>query len=184
MISWKKIVFFIICFLLLTACINGKEKMLRDYGGTYVGDASTVSSLVRSLLGGDTPFGLDLTDQVINVNYIYRPDQNSEPVGYWSNLDNMEKGFLFNLVYLTILVPNANGYVFNLGEEYSFSIARETMVEELQTIFSDFPTEDEMWDQERIKQFIRDNQDFIIELVENENYIRVFFDRYKIVTES
>lgn len=121
-------------FLFITACSNGERiKEISDvepdnfkkYAGTYVGNNSDVVAIVNHLPGGETFQSISLENESIKVNYGAKGNGTltEEMVEtYWlDSKDTMKKNFLFNAIYLAILVPNAKSYEFQV-ENKNFTI--------------------------------------------------------------
>ncbi|MEH7260762.1 DUF4825 domain-containing protein, partial [Bacillus toyonensis] len=127
-------------FLFMTACSNGERiKDISDvrsddfkkYTGTYVGNNSDVVAIVKNLPGGGTVQSISLENESIKVNYgVKESGTLTEEMieTYWfDGKDTMKKNFLFNAIYLVILVPNAKAYEFQI-ENKNFKITREEML--------------------------------------------------------
>ena len=137
-----------------------KENDLAELSATYVGDNSRVLGIVQELPGAETLKELNLQGEKVRITYGTK--KGSLPQGdilaYWFD-DNkaMEKNFLYNTVYLTLLVPNSSSFAFRI-DDFSFVIEREEMVEILSEEFLDFPAGEEAWNQEVVEAFIEDNR--------------------------
>ncbi|HDR7952243.1 TPA: DUF4825 domain-containing protein, partial [Bacillus toyonensis] len=127
-------------FLFMTACSNGERiKDISDvrsddfkkYTGAYVGNNSDVVAIVKNLPGGGTVQSISLENESIKVNYgVKESGTLTEEMieTYWfDGKDTMKKNFLFNAIYLVILVPNAKAYEFQI-ENKNFKITREEML--------------------------------------------------------
>ncbi|HDR7483787.1 TPA: DUF4825 domain-containing protein, partial [Bacillus toyonensis] len=136
-------------FLFMTACSNGERiKDISDvrsddfkkYTGTYVGNNSDVVAIVKNLPGGGTVQSISLENESIKVNYgVKESGTLTEEMieTYWfDGKDTMKKNFLFNAIYLVILVPNAKAYEFQI-ENKNFKITREEMLSILHRKFDD-----------------------------------------------
>lgn len=184
----KKTIALLVPLLLLAGCsgeannpIKSIEEVepekLANYSGTYVGDNSNVLAIVGELAGAETFKKLDLRGGQVKV--FYGPKEGSLPQGavleYWfDGNETVEKNFLYNAVYMSLLVPNAQAYEFIGGERF-FSIKRESMIRLLSETFPDFPEDDAIWDQQTVKEFIAQNKENIEELVNSEEKRREFF---------
>jgi hypothetical protein len=115
-------VFFCLILLLLvgiTGCSQKEEvtsintvdvKKLKERSGTYVGNNSNVVAIVRDLPGGETFKEIDLHNKTLKITYGTKAGSLSEDetLKYWFDGKNtLEKNFLYNAIYLAILVPNA-----------------------------------------------------------------------------
>lgn len=127
-------------FLCITACSSGERiKEISDvelgdfkkYAGTYVGNNSDVVAIVNHLLGGDTFQSISLENESIKVNYGAKGNgtltEDMVETYWFDGKDTMEKNFLFNVIYLAILVPNAKSYEFQV-ENKNFTIKREEIL--------------------------------------------------------
>lgn len=78
---------------------------------------------------------------------------------YWfDGKDTIKKNFLFNAIYLAILVPNAKAFDFQV-ENKKFTIKREEILPILYENFNDFPKEDNIWDKKKVVKFLNDNNE-------------------------
>ncbi|PEO66338.1 DUF4825 domain-containing protein [Bacillus toyonensis] len=164
-------------FLFMTACSNGERiKDISDvrsddfkkYTGTYVGNNSDEVAIVENLPGGGTVQSISLENESIKVNYGAKEHENlTEDMieTYWfDGKDTMKKNFLFNVIYLAVLVPNAKGYEFQV-ENKMFTIKREDILSILYGKFDDFLKEKDIWDKNKVVKFLRDNNENIKMLV-------------------
>ncbi|MBN8211139.1 DUF4825 domain-containing protein [Bacillus sp. NTK071] len=178
----KGVIYVMLAILLLSGCSVASQdkpdiKAIEDvkidailaYSGTYVGDNSNISALLRELAGGETVNHLDLTGEKISVTYGVDESISQESFdSHWFNGQNSEhKNFYFNAIYLTILVPNAKEYSFRI-EGSDVSVTRERMVEVLSKKFNKFPEEDEIWDEKVVEEFVKSHQDEIEEMGKND----------------
>ncbi|MED1091238.1 DUF4825 domain-containing protein [Bacillus paramycoides] len=179
-------------FLFVTACSNGgRIKEISDIGPadfkkytwTYVGNNSDVSAIVNNLPGGETAQSLSLKNEKITVKYGEKKNNNlTEDMieTYWfDEKDTMKKNFLFNAIYLAILVPNAKGYEFQL-ETKNFTLKREELLPILNKEFNDFPKGDQIWNKGIIMNFFYGNLEKIVALVNNKDFRKQFFDEHPI----
>ncbi|MGE7867366.1 DUF4825 domain-containing protein [Bacillus paramycoides] len=179
-------------FLFVTACSNGgRIKEISDIGPadfkkytwTYVGNNSDVSAIVNNLPGGETVQSLSLTNEKITVKYGEKKNDNlTEDMieTYWfDEKDTMKKNFLFNAIYLAILVPNAKGYEFQL-ETKNFTLKREELLPILYKEFNDFPKGDQIWNKGIIMNFFYGNLEKIVALVNNKDFRKQFFDEHPV----
>ncbi|MBE7103830.1 DUF4825 domain-containing protein [Bacillus cereus] len=179
-------------FLFVTACSNGgRIKEISDiepvdfkkYTWSYVGNNSDVSAIVKNLPGGETVQSLSLKDEKITVKYGEKKNDNlTEDMieTYWfDGKDTMKKNFLFNAIYLAILVPNAKGYEFQLGTK-DFTLKREEILPILYKEFNDFPKGDQIWNKGIIMNFFYGNLEKIVALVNNKAFRKQFFDEHPV----
>lgn len=167
----------------ITTIETVKENDLAELSATYVGDNSRVLGIVQELPGAETLKELNLQGEKVRITYGTK--KGSLPQGdilaYWFD-DNkaMEKNFLYNAVYLTLLVPNSSSYAFRI-DDFSFVIEREEMVEILSGEFQDFPAGDEAWNQEVVEVFIEDHRREIEEWVESDPVRKNFFSEHPVI---
>lgn len=167
----------------ITTIETVRENELADLSATYVGDNSRVLGIVQELPGAETLKELNLQDEKIRITYGAK--KGSLPQGdilaYWFD-DNkaMEKNFLYNAVYLTLLVPNSSSYAFRI-DDFSFYIERQEMVEILSEEFRDFPEGDENWSQETVELFIEDNRSAIEDWVDSGAVRNKFFEEHPVI---
>ncbi|PEA12479.1 DUF4825 domain-containing protein [Bacillus thuringiensis] len=179
-------------FLFITACSNGERiKDIYDvssddfkkYTGTYVGNNSDVVAIIKHLPGGGTVQSISLENENIKVNYGAKESGalTEEMIEtYWfDEKDTMKKNFLFNIIYLVVLVPNANSYEFQV-ENIKFMMKREEILSILHGKFDDFPKEDDIWDKKKVVKFLNDNNEKIKMLVEDKDFRKSLFAKYPV----
>ncbi|MGE1125969.1 DUF4825 domain-containing protein [Bacillus wiedmannii] len=177
-------------FLCITACSSGERiKEISDvesddfkkYAGTYVGNNSDVVTIVNYLPGGDTLQSISLENESIKVNYGANGTLTEDMVEtYWfDGKDTMEKNFLFNVIYLAILVPNAKSYEFQV-ENKNFTIKREDILSILYEKFDDFPKENDIWDKKKGVKFLNDNNEKITMLINEKEFRKSIFVKYPV----
>ena len=77
--------------------------------------------------GGETFKEIDLHNKTPKIMYGTKEGSLSEDeiLKYWfDGKDTLEKNFLYNAIYLTILIPNAGGYSFKIDDQ-KFSVSRK-----------------------------------------------------------
>ncbi|MDR7245144.1 DUF4825 domain-containing protein [Priestia megaterium] len=189
--------FFCLILLILvgiTGCSSKEEvtsintvdvKELKEHSGTYVGDNSNVVAIVRALPEGETFKEIDLHNKTPKIIYGTKGGSLSEDemLKYWFDGKNtLEKNFLYNAIYLTILVPNAEGYSFRVDNQ-KFSVSREEMEQFISTNIQTLPSSNELFDKEKTQQFIDDNKEKINKTVKTAAIREHFFDNVPIVKE-
>ncbi|MED3729540.1 DUF4825 domain-containing protein [Priestia filamentosa] len=166
----------------VTSISNVKEKHLKEYSGTYVGDNSKVMAIVQSLPGGETLKDLDLHNKSLRVTYGYNDGSLSEDdiLQYWfDGKKTLEKNFLYNAIYLTILVPNAQSYSFEVDNQ-SFSISRKEMSTFISKNIDSLPSSDELLKEKKAQDFIDRNTKKIDSMVESKDSLKQFFKSFPI----
>ena len=179
-------------FLFITACSNGERiKEISDvepdnfkkYAGTYVGNNSDVVAIVNHLPGGETFQSISLENESIKVNYGAKGNGTltEEMVEtYWlDSKDTMKKKFLFNAIYLAILVPNAKSYEFQV-ENKNFTIKREEILSILYEKFDKFPKENDIWDKKEVVKFLNENNEEIRMLMNDKEFRNALFVKYPV----
>lgn len=188
----RNVVVMLTIFLFIAACSSGERiKEISDvepghlnkYAGTYVGNNSDVVAIVNHLPGGETFQSISLENESIKV--IYGAQRNGTFTEdmvetYWfDGKDTMEKNFLFNVMYLAILVPNAKSYEFQV-ENKNFKIKREEILSILYEKFDDFPKEDDIWDKKKVVKFLNDNNEKIAMLINDKEFRKSLFVKYPV----
>ncbi|MGH1284070.1 DUF4825 domain-containing protein [Bacillus toyonensis] len=179
-------------FLFMTACSNGerikdiydvRSDDFKKYTGTYVGNNSDVVAIVNHLPGGGTVQSISLENESIKVNYGAKESGalTEEMIAtYWfDGKDTMKKNFLFNVIYLAVLVPNAKSYEFQV-ENKMFTIKREDILLILYGKFDDFLKEKDIWDKNKVVKFLRDNNENIKMLVKDKDFRKSYFAIYPV----
>ncbi|HDR7658246.1 MULTISPECIES: DUF4825 domain-containing protein [Bacillus] len=188
----RNMVVMLTIFLFITAC-SSRERIkeisdvepsdFKKYAGTYVGNNSDVVAIVNHLPGGETFQSISLENESIKVNYGAKENGNlTEDMveTYWfDGKDTMEKNFLFNVIYLAILVPNAKTYEFQV-ENKNFTIKREEILSVLYEKFDDFPKEEDMWNKRKVLKFLNDNNKKINRFVNDKDFRKSLFVKYPI----
>ncbi|HFJ9246694.1 DUF4825 domain-containing protein [Bacillus anthracis] len=188
----RNVVVMLTIFLFITACSNGERiKEISDvepdnfkkYAGTYVGNNSDVVAIVNHLPGGETFQSISLENESIKVNYGVKENEiltEDMVETYWfDGKDTMKKNFLFNAIYLVILVPNAKSYEFQVKNK-KFTIKREEILPILYENFNDFPKEDDMWDEKKVVKFLNDNNEKMNKFVNDKDFRKSLFVKYPV----
>ncbi|HDR6312628.1 TPA: DUF4825 domain-containing protein [Bacillus cereus] len=188
----RNVVVMLTIFLFITACSSGERiKEISDvepgdfkkYAGTYVGNNSDVVAIVNHLPGGDTFQSISLENESIKVNYGANGNgtltEDMVETYWFDGKDAMEKNFLFNVIYLSILVPNAKSYEFQV-ENKNFMINREEILLILYAQFDDFPKENDMWDKKKVVKFLNDNNEKITMLINDKDFRKSLFVKYPV----
>ncbi|AOY16295.1 TPA: DUF4825 domain-containing protein [Bacillus paranthracis] len=179
-------------FLFITACSSGERiKEISDvkpgdfkkYAGTYVGNNSDVVAIVNHLPGGDTFQSISLENESIKVYYGAKENgtltEDMVETYWFDGKDTMEKNFLFNVIYLAILVPNAKSYEFQV-ENKNFTIKREEILSILYEKFDNFPKENDIWDKKEVVKFLNENNEEITMLMNDKEFRNALFVKYPV----
>ncbi|TYS54673.1 DUF4825 domain-containing protein [Rossellomorea marisflavi] len=153
----------------ITTIEHTNLKELKAYSGTYVGDNSDVSAIVRLLPGGETMGEIDLTGEKLHVTYDDGAKSISESAfqTFWFNGNRLDrKKLYFNALYLALLVPNAKEYRFTVADE-ELAIPREQITAALSKEFKRFPQGDAQWDEKTVSTFIDDHKGKLTEMATN-----------------
>lgn len=181
--QWLMLMFI---FLLAAGCSSGEasnqaiktvgdvqsSSLLND-SGTYVGNNSDVLALLSHLPGGETVGTLNLSDEKIAVTYEAKGNISEEAFqNYWfSGNQNREETLFYNAIYLNLLVPNARGYEFHVQEE-TMSMTRDEIRMVLSDEFTDLPSEDELMNEEIVREFITTHEEKIEKMANHyEDYL-------------
>ncbi|MBX9997633.1 DUF4825 domain-containing protein [Priestia aryabhattai] len=170
-----------------TTSINSVDtvdiKEVKKHSGTYVGDNSNVIAIVQALPGGDTFKEIDLQNKTVKITYGAAGSSLSkdEILKYWfDGQDTLKKNFLYNSIYLTLLVPNAKGYNFNIDDQ-SFSVSREQMEKFISKHIKALPNNNELFQKEKAQKFIDNNKEKINDTVESKKLRKQFFKDFPII---
>ncbi|HDR4898310.1 DUF4825 domain-containing protein [Bacillus cereus] len=179
-------------FLFITACSSGERiKEISDvepgdfkqYAGTYVGNNSDVVAIVNRLPGGETFQSVSLENESIKVNYGAKGNgtltEDMVETYWFDGKDTMEKNFLFNVIYLAILVPNAKSYEFQV-ENKNFTIKRVEILSILYEKFDNFPKENDIWDKKELVKFLNENNEEIRMLMNDKEFRNALFVKYPV----
>ncbi|MFS8602408.1 DUF4825 domain-containing protein [Priestia megaterium] len=194
--KYFKVLFCLILLLLvgIAGCSSKEEvtsintvdvQKLKEHSRTYVGDNSNVLAIVRALPGGETFKEIDLHNKTPKIIYGTKEGSLSEDetLKYWFDGKNtLEKNFLYNAIYLTILVPNAQGYSFKVANQ-KFSVSREEMEQFISDNIKMLPDSNKLFDKEKAQQFIDDNKEKINKTVKSAAIREKFFKSAPIVKE-
>ncbi|GAB1805936.1 DUF4825 domain-containing protein [Priestia megaterium] len=178
--KYFKMLFCLILLILvgITGCSSKEEvtsintvdvKELKDHSGTYVGDNSNVVAIVRALPGGETFKEIDLHNKTPKIMYGAKEGSlaEDEMLKYWFDGNNtLEKNLLYNAIYLTILIPNAEGYSFKIDDQ-KFSVSRQEMKQFISKNIQTLPDSNELFDKEKAQQFIDNNKEKINKAVKS-----------------
>ncbi|HFJ9420274.1 DUF4825 domain-containing protein [Bacillus cereus] len=188
----RNVVVMLTIFLCITACSSGERiKEISDvepgdfkkYAGTYVGNNSDVVAIVNRLPGGETFQSVSLENESIKVNYGTKENgtltEDMVETYWFDGKDTMEKNFLFNVIYLAILVPNAKGYELQV-ENKNFTIKREEILSILYEKFDNSPKENDIWDKKKVVKFLNENNEEITMLMNDKEFRNALFVKYPV----
>ncbi|PEF45791.1 DUF4825 domain-containing protein [Bacillus anthracis] len=188
----RNVVVMLTIFLFITACSSGERiKEISDvkpgdfkkYAGTYVGNNSDVVAIVNHLPGGDTFQSISLENESIKVYYGAKGNgtltEDMVETYWFDGKDTMEKNFLFNVIYLAILVPNAKSYEFQV-ENKNFTIKREEILSILYEKFDNFPKENDIWDKKKVVKFLNENNEEITMFMNDKEFRKSLFTKYPV----
>lgn len=188
----RNVVVMLTIFLCITACSSGERiKEISDvepgdfkqYAGTYVGNNSDVVAIVNRLPGGETFQSVSLENESIKVNYGTKGNgtltEDMVETYWFDGKGTMEKNFLFNVIYLAILVPNAKGYELQV-ENKNFTIKREEILSILYEKFDNFPKENDIWDKKKVVKFLNENNEEITMLMNDKEFRNALFVKYPV----
>ncbi|MDY0943928.1 DUF4825 domain-containing protein [Priestia megaterium] len=167
----------------ITSINSIDTKELKKHSGTYVGDNSNVIAIVQALPGGETFKEIDLHNKAPKITYGTKDGSLSkdETLKYWfDDQDTLKKIFLYNAIYLTLLVPNAEGYSFKVDDQ-SFSISRDQMEKFISKHIKSLPDSNELFQKEKTQQFIDDNKEKINSTVKSKTLRKQFFKDFPII---
>jgi len=167
----------------MTSISSVDTKEVKKYSGTYVGDNSNVIAIVQALPGGDTFKKIDLENKTVKVTYgdVGGDLSKDEILKYWfDGQDTLKKNFFYNAIYLTLLVPNAKSYNFNVDDQ-SFSVSREEMEKFISKHINFLPDSNELFQKEKAQQYIDDNKEKINDTVESKKLREQFFKDFPII---
>ncbi|MGM0751917.1 MAG: DUF4825 domain-containing protein [Bacillota bacterium] len=169
---------FLSLMMFLTGCASNSEKSnitsiedvnvdtLKENSGTYVGDNSKVSAILQELPGGETIQEIDLSGEMVKVTYGNKEGslpQNDVDEFWFDGNHADKKNFYYNAIYLTLLVPNAQEYHFQVDESL-VSVSRDKMVKDLKDEFEEFPTGEAIWDKKTVSEFIAEHNGKLTEM--------------------
>ncbi|KRE06476.1 hypothetical protein ASE46_26340 [Bacillus sp. Root239] len=167
----------------MTSINNVDTKEVKKHSGTYVGDNSNVIAIVQALPGGDTFKEIDLQNKTVKVTYGAAGGALSkdEILKHWfDDQDTLKKNFFYNAIYLTLLVPNAESYNFNVDDQ-SFSVSREEMEKFISKHIKSLPDSNELFKKEKADEYIDDNKEKINGTVKSKNLREQFFKDFPII---
>ncbi|PGN67016.1 DUF4825 domain-containing protein [Priestia megaterium] len=167
----------------VTSINNVDVKKLKDHSGTYVGDNSNVVAIIGALPGGETFKEIDLHNKTLKIMYGTKEGSLSEDeiLKYWfDGKDTLEKNFLYNAIYLTILIPNAGGYSFKIDDQ-KFSVSRQEMKQFISKNIQTLPDSNELFDKEKAQQFIDYNKEKINKTAKSAAIRQQFFKNVPII---
>ncbi|MED3854616.1 DUF4825 domain-containing protein [Priestia megaterium] len=167
----------------VTSINNVDVKKLKDHSGTYVGDNSNVVAIIGALPGGETFKEIDLHNKTPKIIYGTKEGSLSEDeiLKYWfDGKDTLEKNFLYNAIYLTILIPNAGGYSFKIDDQ-KFSVSRQEMKQFISKNIQTLPDSNKLFDKEKAQQFIDYNKEKINKTAKSAAIRQQFFKNVPII---
>lgn len=188
----RNVVVMLTIFLFITACSSGERiKEISDvkpgdfkkYAGTYVGNNADVVAIFNHLPGGETFQSISLENESIKVNYGAKENgiltEDMVETYWFDGKETMKKNFLFNAIYLVILVPNAKSYEFQVKNK-KFTIKREEILSILYEKFDNFPKENDIWDKKKVVKFLNENNEEITMLMNDKEFRKSLFTKYPV----
>lgn len=150
---------------------------INSYIGTYIG-GNQHSKILRSLPAGEMISEIRTDDGHVRVNYRYK--ESILPMGgfyeYWREEGRMEQTFIYNALLLSLLIPDSEGYHFDLRGN-TVSIERGELMKRFSEEFDVF-SEDELLNsdivlfkdknQEKMSVFLEDHINDIAEFASSE----------------
>ncbi|WP_102028579.1 DUF4825 domain-containing protein [Salirhabdus sp. Marseille-P4669] len=182
----KALVLLMISLLFFFGCaekVESKIKTIDDvnvealagYSGTYVGDNSEIGAIVKELIGGETYDQLDLTNQQLTVSYSIETEEFRD---FWyGNEKLLNENLLYNMFYLTLLVPNAKGYTLQLPD-HSLTISRIDMMAFLEAYLEDLPSEEDFYKKDVMERYIADHYKEWTKLIQSESFQNDFYQQF------
>jgi len=181
----KLATFLVLTIVLLVGCTTQapeKEKAAWEpFIGTYVGDHMKVSKIANTvLMHGDTVDHFDLRGEVLRV--IYRND--NEALNSWfSSSTSKEKALVYNAMMGAILVPNAQGYGFEIDGEL-YEVPRDELITEMESLFPTLPHGNDFFEEKIVEEFLTKHEQTIQQYAVDPSYRSMFIKKFSITKTS
>lgn len=181
----KLVTFLVLTIVLLVGCTKQapeKEKAAWEpFIGTYVGDQMKVSKIANTVfMHGDTINHFDLRGEVLRV--IYRND--NEALNIWfSSSSSKEKAFVYNAMMGAILVPNAQGYGFEIDGEL-YEIPRDVLITEMESLLPTLPQGKDFFEEKVVEEFLSKHEQTIQQYAMDPSYQSMLMKKFSITKTS
>jgi len=181
----KLATFLVLTIVLLVGCTTQapkKEKATWEpFIGTYVGDHMKVSKIANTVfMHGDTVDHFDLRGEVLRV--IYRND--NEALNSWfSSSTSKEKALVYNAMMGAILVPNAQGYGFEIDGEL-YEVPRDELITEMESLFPTLPHGKNFFEEEIVEEFLTKHEQTIQQYAVDPSYQSILMKKFPITKTS
>ncbi|MGG2081785.1 hypothetical protein [Lysinibacillus pakistanensis] len=181
----KLATFLVLTIVLLVGCTTQapeKEKAAWEpFIGTYVGDHMKVSKIANTVfMHGDTVDHFDLRWEVLRV--IYRND--NEALNSWfSSSTSKEKALVYNAMMGAILVPNAQGYGFEIDGEL-YEVPRDELITEMESLFPTLPHGNDFFEEEIVEEFLTKHEQTIQQYAVDPSYQSILMKKFLITKTS
>jgi len=181
----KLATFLVLTIVLLVGCTTQapeKEKAAWEpFIGTYVGDHMKVSKIANTVfMHGDTVDHFDLRGEVLRV--IYRND--NEALNSWfSSPTSKEKALVYNAMMGAILVPNAQGYGFEIDGEL-YEVPRDELITEMESLFPTLPHGNDFFEEEIVEEFLTKHEQTIQQYAVDPSYQSILMKKFLITKTS
>jgi len=181
----KLATFLVLTIVLLVGCTTQapeKEKAAWEpFIGTYVGDHMKVSKIANTVfMHGDTVDHFDLRGEVLRV--IYRND--NEALNSWfSSPTSKEKALVYNAMMGAILVPNAQGYGFEIDGEL-YEVPRDELITEMESLFPTLPHGNDFFEEKIVEEFLTKHEQTIQQYAVDPSYQSILMKKFLITKTS
>jgi len=181
----KLATFLILTIVLLVGCTTQapeKEKAAWEpFIGTYVGDHMKVSKIANTVfMYGDTVDHFDLRGEVLRVIYL----NDNEALNSWfSSSTSKEKALVYNAMMGAILVPNAQGYGFEIDGEL-YEIPRDELITEMESLFPTLPHGNDFFEEKIVEEFLTKHEQTIQQYAVDPSYQSILMKKFSITKTS
>ena len=182
----KLATFLVLSIVLLVGCTTTqapeKEKAAWEpFTGTYVGDHMKVGKIANTVfMHGDTIDYFDLRGEVLRV--IYRND--NEALNNWfSSSTSKEKALVYNAMMGAILVPNAQGYGFEIDGEL-YEIPRDVLITEMASLLPTLPQGNDFFEEKIVEDFLTKHEQTIQQYAVDPSYQSTLMKKFSITKTS
>ncbi|MFY4774585.1 DUF4825 domain-containing protein [Metabacillus sp. RGM 3146] len=158
---------------------------LKQFTGSKVGDNSTMSELLRNLAGGETVQKIDLSDSSLKVWYgKNKRDLSEKEINqFWfGDKTAIEKIFLYNAIYLALLVPNAKKIELNVGGKH-FETPRDDLEQLFKEKLTGYKDHDQLSNKDSMETLLNSNQKKIQDLIFSDAFRKEFFSKHPITIQ-
>ncbi|MCD7032758.1 hypothetical protein LRR81_00855 [Metabacillus sp. GX 13764] len=155
---------------------------LKQFTASHVKDDFAMSELMRNLAGGETVQKIDVSNSSLKVWYGKNKRDLSEKEihDFWfGDSKTLEKIFLYNAIYMALLVPDAEEIQLNAGGRH-FEVPRSAMDELFKKELTGYKNTAQLSNKDSMESLLNSNQKKIQDLIFSDSFRKQFYQEHPI----